>query len=530
MKLFKRYLLLMILALTMNLGAQFTIGGDPRVDPDDFIVTTFAENLNFPLGMALLPDSSLAVVVCNGNSYFGSTSGSLLQLIDADNDGVAETQNVISDAIPFGALTALKIVDNWVFITGQGRPILIYRLEEDSNGYYIAETGRLTINYAGNWLHPNSAIEVRRTPNVAENYDLLIHLGSEVNFAKTMRKLELTSSIGLQDSLAGDALHLLQLQKQANILVPVSLQQVATGLRSAAGAAFSNNGDLYLQDNGIDGLTDPNEPHSADELNRIPASEIGGTIDDFGFPDNFTAYRTGDIVGGAGIQPIAAFQPIPDPFTGDESEGPNDIAFAPSAFPAGLNNGMFIGFHGKFFLGGLDNEENPLVYVDFTDSSYFHFIGVGEPDVGHLDGLLSTDSSLFVSDLSPNGGFGNGDANKGKIYRIHRKSGPVTGIETDDVMIQQIHLAPAYPNPFNPETTIRFTLSSPSTIELNVFNSLGQQVKNFTEVSGKTLNAGEHKLRWNGADDFGTVVESGVYFLNLRSSNISLTKKLVLLK
>lgn len=526
----KQYTLFLIMAFSMNLAAQFTIGGDPRVDPDDFIVTTFAENLNFPLGMALLPDSSLAVVVCNGNSYFGSTTGSLLQLIDADNDGIAETQNVISDAIPFGALTALKIVDNWVFITGQGRPILIFRLEEDSNGYYIAETGRLTINYSGNWLHPNSAIEVRRTPNTSENYDLLIHLGSEVNFAKTLRKLELTSTIGLQDSLTGDALHLLQLQRQANILVPVSLQQVATGLRSAAGAVFSSSGDLYLQDNGIDGLTDPNEPHSADELNRIPASDIGGAIDDFGFPDNFTAYRTGDVVGGAGIQPISAFQPIPDPFTGDESEGPNDIAFAPSAFPAGLNNGMFIGFHGKFFLGGLDNEENPLVYVDLTDSSYFHFIGVGEPDVGHLDGLLSTDSSLFISDLSPTGGFGNGDANKGKIYRIHRKPGPVTGIEPADGLIQHIDLSPAYPNPFNPETTIRFTLSAPSIIELTIYNSLGQRINNFKAISGKRLNAGEHQLRWNGTDEFGAVVESGVYFLNLRGPNVSLTEKLVLLK
>ena len=56
------------------------------------------------------------------------------------------------------------------------------------------------------------------------------------------------------------------------------------GLRNPAGFAFDpNNGDLYLQDNGIDGVVNANEPTSADELNVIAAAQIGGPIEDFGF-------------------------------------------------------------------------------------------------------------------------------------------------------------------------------------------------------------------------------------------------------
>ncbi|PYJ87224.1 MAG: hypothetical protein DME22_02360, partial [Verrucomicrobia bacterium] len=78
---------------------------------------------------------------------------------------------------------------------------------------------------------------------------------------------------------------------------------------------------------------DPNEPLSADELNFIARTNIGGLTEYFGFPNNYTEYRTGRIVGGAGIQPLIAFQPLPDPFTGHESEGANDMVFAPPGFP-----------------------------------------------------------------------------------------------------------------------------------------------------------------------------------------------------
>ena len=159
------------------------------------------------------------------------------------------------------------------------------------------------------------------------------------------------------------------------------------------------------------------------ELNVIPAADLGvAPVKFFGFPTNYIEYRTGRVVGGQGIQPLVAFQPLPNPITGSESEGPNDIAFAPPRFPEGLNNGIFVGFHGKYNLGGIANEENPLVYVDLspsarTPTNYFHFIGNDEPSIGHLDGLLSTEDSLFIADLTSNGSLSSGGG-RGVIYQI----------------------------------------------------------------------------------------------------------------
>jgi glucose/arabinose dehydrogenase len=148
---------------------------------------------------------------------------------------------------------------------------------------------------------------------------------------------------------------------------------VASGLRNAAGIAFHPvTGDLYFADNGIDGLVNVREPLSADELNAIAASDIGGPVEDFGFADDYIEYRTGARIGGGAIQPLIAFQPVPAP-NGSESEGSNEIAFAPANFPPGLNQGVFVGFHGQFNSTGLDNEENPLVYADLETGAYFHF-------------------------------------------------------------------------------------------------------------------------------------------------------------
>src|SRR5260370_37127190 len=109
---------------------------------------------------------------------------------------------------------------------------------------------------------------------------------------------------------------------------------------------------------------------------------------------------------------------MPAPFTGPESEGPTDITFAPAAFPPGLNSGIFVGFHGRFDLGGIPNEENPVVYVDLAATNYFQFIGNDEPNIGHLDGLLSTDDSLFLADLTATGARRAG-ANTAVIYQIN---------------------------------------------------------------------------------------------------------------
>jgi hypothetical protein len=84
-----------------------------------------------------------------------------------------------------------------------------------------------------------------------------------------------------------------------------------------------------------------------------------------------------------------------------------------------------------------------------------------------------------------------------------------------------------YPNPFNPETVIRFTLKESAPTRISVFNIKGQLVN--TLVNG-VLPAGMHQIVWNGKDNYNRNVASGMYFYRLESKNYSCVKKMLLMK
>ncbi len=85
----------------------------------------------------------------------------------------------------------------------------------------------------------------------------------------------------------------------------------------------------------------------------------------------------------------------------------------------------------------------------------------------------------------------------------------------------------AYPNPFNPETNISFSLATKTKLELIVYNLVGQKIK--TIVSGE-FEAGAHYVRWDGTNESNEKVSSGIYFYRLETSSFTQTKKMVVLK
>ena len=91
----------------------------------------------------------------------------------------------------------------------------------------------------------------------------------------------------------------------------------------------------------------------------------------------------------------------------------------------------------------------------------------------------------------------------------------------------QYSLAQNHPNPFNPQTTIRYTLPKASHVELVVYDVLGRQVRRL--VQG-VQPAGYHTVVWNGRNSHGQMVASGLYFYRIASGSFSETKKMVLLK
>jgi len=84
-----------------------------------------------------------------------------------------------------------------------------------------------------------------------------------------------------------------------------------------------------------------------------------------------------------------------------------------------------------------------------------------------------------------------------------------------------------YPNPFNPQTHIAFSLPEQSQVTITVVNILGQTV---TTLVDAPLPAGEHSVMWNGLDENGRPVASGVYFYRMKAGTFVEAKKMVLLK
>ena len=93
-----------------------------------------------------------------------------------------------------------------------------------------------------------------------------------------------------------------------------------------------------------------------------------------------------------------------------------------------------------------------------------------------------------------------------------------------------INLIPSvtnYPNPFNPETTINFSLKEDAYIKLTIYNINGQRVRKLEE---KNLSAGIHNYVWDGKNENGRNSASGVYFYNLHTESFSVNGKMVLMK
>jgi DNA-binding transcriptional regulator YhcF (GntR family) len=87
--------------------------------------------------------------------------------------------------------------------------------------------------------------------------------------------------------------------------------------------------------------------------------------------------------------------------------------------------------------------------------------------------------------------------------------------------------AQSYPNPFNPETEIAYTLSSPEIVQMQIYNIGGQVVRTF-EMGYQT--AGSYSVRWDGCNENGEPAASGIYFFRIDAGQDNVTNRMVLLK
>ncbi len=156
-------------------------------------------------------------------------------------------------------------------------------------------------------------------------------------------------------------------------------------------------------------------------------------------------------------------------------------------------------------------------------------------DINDIKNLLAVVSPnrISYSDVIP-------DIGKSYFYvvtafdKLHNESNPSNEVSTISVIVaeaeQQIskfELYQNYPNPFNLETTIEFEIPFDSWVSVKIYDILGREIK--TLVSG-FKPAGKHKVLWDGRDEQGGYISSGIYFCRMTAGNFSKTIKLVLTK
>ena len=99
--------------------------------------------------------------------------------------------------------------------------------------------------------------------------------------------------------------------------------------------------------------------------------------------------------------------------------------------------------------------------------------------------------------------------------------------ESSSPLPERLRLATNFPNPFNSSTQIHFTLPNVGTVQLQIYNLAGQLVATLLDAA---LPAGPHQIAWNGRDDQGRAVASGIYIYRLQQQGQVLLRKMVLLR
>ncbi|MGH1365160.1 MAG: FlgD immunoglobulin-like domain containing protein [Calditrichia bacterium] len=118
--------------------------------------------------------------------------------------------------------------------------------------------------------------------------------------------------------------------------------------------------------------------------------------------------------------------------------------------------------------------------------------------------------------------------NAPKYLAVQEYLSGVTGIESPDAeQPTTFVLQENFPNPFNPQTTIRFSLLEAASVQLSIFDVSGHHVRTLADG---WLEAGSYSLRWNGTHQSGEPVASGTYFYQLRNGTQEATKRMTLLK
>ncbi len=103
----------------------------------------------------------------------------------------------------------------------------------------------------------------------------------------------------------------------------------------------------------------------------------------------------------------------------------------------------------------------------------------------------------------------------------------IVGGQSSPQAASSIEVMNSYPNPFNPTTTIAYSVSQAGPVALEIYNVLGEKVRTLVD---QYQTAGNYEVTWDSRNNHGEAVSSGIYFYHLRAGDLNETKKMVLMK
>ncbi|MFC1563429.1 C10 family peptidase [candidate division KSB1 bacterium] len=174
-----------------------------------------------------------------------------------------------------------------------------------------------------------------------------------------------------------------------------------------------------------------------------------------------------------------------------------------------------------------DPDNNDLSYdIYLGDAKYMMTKKAGNRTSNSIN--ISTDSlsqdSLYIWKIIASDGQA---TTEGPTWSFYFTDDKIVSVNEEVITPIEYVLDQNYPNPFNPVTTISFQLRSFSEVSLKIYNINGQVVK--TLISGK-LPAGNHTVKWDGRNEAGQKVSSGIYIYHIRAGGFTATKKMILIK
>ncbi len=114
-----------------------------------------------------------------------------------------------------------------------------------------------------------------------------------------------------------------------------------------------------------------------------------------------------------------------------------------------------------------------------------------------------------------------------QIFMRAKIKGITTDVEIDTKVPEKFELAQNYPNPFNPSTTIKYALPYSEKVQITVYDVTGRQI---AELINSEQNAGTYEVTWNGNNNAGAQVSSGIYFYIIKAGSFVKTNKMMLIK